>query len=141
MSSRRTFVDLREIASIIGVNHCRGIMNGQYCDGDHQRGFVRDGIVHMADRKVMRRSMIREFLVLAVEAMDPAIAGFAPWEARYLRCVRAERLAREALHIRLPSTLWNHDRWTVRAQLVSVPVDHPTRSAALAWSRLAEGET
>lgn len=132
---------LAEVAAAAGVPYCRGIVNGSYCGDpqtsgmDHKRGFVRDGEVHMADRR-LSRSVVRAFCLLAADAENDFDA-LPSWEARWRRCTAAERIARERLRIRLPSSYWNLDRWTVRAQLARVPTTEPHRAEALAWTRLA----
>lgn len=139
------YASLAEVAAAAGVPYCRGIRNGSYCGDlktttmDHRRGFVRDGEVHLSDRR-LSRPVIRMFCLLAADAEEGDVFDqMPPWEARWRRCVAAERIARERLHVRIPSAYWNLDRWTVRAQLTSVPNDDPRRAEALAWARLAGG--
>lgn len=134
---------LSEVAAAAGVPYCRGIVNGSYCGDpqtsgmDHRRGFVRDGEVHMADRPVTR-PVIRAFCLLAADAEEGEVYDqMPPWEARWRRCVTAAAIARNRLRVRIPSSYWNLDRWTVRAQLVHIPTSDPRRSEAMAWARLA----
>ncbi len=137
------YTNLPQVAAAAGVPYCRGIVNGAYCGDlktttmDHRRGFVRDGTVHMADRR-LSRSVIRYFALLAAQAEEgEAFDQMPPWEATWRRCVAAERICRERLHVRIPSVYWNNDRWTVRAQLTRVPTTDDRRAEALAWTRLA----
>ena len=86
---------MQEIADAAGVGYCRGINEtGQYCGGivtrttkiDHQRGFVRDGVVHFSDRRVSR-SAIRQFALLAAEiVIDQPLDEMPAWRSRWLRC-------------------------------------------------------
>ena len=129
---------MAEVAEAASTPHCRGIdAHGQYCEGDHRRGFVRDGTVHLSDRRVTRSS-IRQFSGLAAEVViDQPLDGMPSWRARWLRCSIAEEICRERLRVRIPNQYWDLDRWTVRAQLASVPVGTPQRAEAMAWATLA----
>ena len=137
---------MQEIAEAAGVGYCRGINEtGQYCGGivtrttkiDHQRGFVRDGVVHFSDRRVSR-SAIRQFALLAAEiVIDQPLDEMPAWRSRWLRCSIAEEICRKKLRVRIPSSYWNLDRWTVKAQLINVPAGTPQRIEAVAWTRLA----
>lgn len=136
------FNGLSEVAAAAGVPYCRGIVNGAYCGDpktsamDHKRGFVRDGEVHMTDRR-LSRSVIRQFCLLAADVEDELLDDLPPWEGRWRRCVAAQKIAKERLHVTIPSSYWNLDRWTVRAQLAHIPTDTPGRAEAMAWAKLA----
>ncbi len=133
-------MDLGRAAAAAGVGYCRGIVNGAYCyAGDHQKGFVTDdGTVHF-NRQRITHATLRKFCLLAAEAETGGM-DYPDWGVRYLHCSSAERIAREKLHVRIPSRSWTLDRWKVRAQLAHVPTDHPLRAEALAWSRLGGNE-
>lgn len=137
------FNTMAEVAAAAGVPYCRGIVNGSYCGDlrtttmDHRRGFIDGSTVHFADRR-LNRSVLKAFCLLAADLEDGVAFDQMPlWEARWRRCALAEQIARERLHVRIPSAYWNLDRWTVRAQLTHVPTDHPDRAQAMAWTRLA----
>lgn len=130
---------LAQVAAAINVEWCRGILpSGHYCAGNHRKGFVLDGVVHMSERRLTREA-IRRFLVMAAEVLlAEELRDAPPWESLYRRCELAETLAREVIRIRIPSRSWALDRWTVRAQLPSVHTDNPIRAAAKAWSELGD---
>lgn len=130
------------MAKAAGVPHCNGMISGRYC-GDiktyattHRKGFVQGGTVHMSERRV-NKSVIRTFCMLAAEAeAGSAYAGMQPWEQRWRTCVDAEHIARLRLHVRIPRSSWDLERWTVRAQLAQVPTGTPGRKEAMQWSSL-----
>lgn len=130
------------MAKALGVRHCMGMSNGRYCgdiktfEAEHKRGFLKDGAVHYSERRV-NRSVIRAFCMLVAESeSEGAYESMPPWQARWRMCVDAEHIARLRLHVRIPRSAWDLDRWTVRAQLASVPTDTPGRKEAMAWSSL-----
>ena len=135
-----------EVAAAAGVGYCRGIDPlGFKCGGiiilttkvDHQRGFVRNGVVHFSDRRVSR-SAIRQFAMLAAEiVIDNDLESMPSWKSRWLRCSIAEEICRKKLHVRIPSAYWNLDRWTVKAQLINVDPGTPQRREAMTWAQLA----
>jgi hypothetical protein len=138
------YAHMADVAAAAGVGYCRGIdPNGFWCGDirtshlEHQRGFVRDDVVHFSDRRVSR-SAIRQFAMLAAEIIiDQPMDDMPAWRSRWLRCSIAEEICRKKLHVRIPSAYWNLDRMTVRAQLIHVEPDVPQRKEAVAWTRLA----
>ena len=136
------YASIASLSRAVGVPHCMGVVHGRYCgdistfEAEHRRGFVRDGTVHMSERRV-NRSVIRLFCMLVAEFESFGVYDdMEPWERRWRMCVDAERVARLRLHVRLPRALWDVDRWSVRAQLVHVPTATPGRREAMAWSSL-----
>lgn len=130
------------MAKALAVKHCMGMSNGRYCgdintfEAQHKRGFVQGDTVHYAERRV-NKSVIRSFCMLVAELESAgAYSALAPWEVRWRTCVDAEHIARLRLRVRIPRSAWDLDRWTVRAQLASVPTDTPGRKEAMAWSSL-----
>lgn len=132
------FKSMAEVAERVGVEHCRGITpTGQYCDGDHRRGFADETTVHFADRRVTRAS-IRQFAVLAARVTTgPGVDEYPAWKRQWLLSSIAEETCRRRLRVRIPNKHWDLDRWTVRAQLADVPVGTPQRQDAMAWAVLA----
>ncbi len=105
---------------------------------DHRRGFIdAEGRVHMADRR-LTRSTLRTFCLLAADAEMLTLTEYddaPPWLLRFERCRRASEIARTRLHVRIPSSYWNLDRWTVKAQLANVDPGTPRRDEALTWAK------
>lgn len=137
--------NMTQAARAIGIEYCRGVRpTGGYC-GDpqtsaskHWSGFVsEDGVVHFAHRRV-NRGNLRLLCILAAKAkLSKELEGMEPWQAKWMTCVEASRIASEALHVRIPSSAWNIDRWTVRVQLVDLLPDTPGRAEALRWVNMS----
>jgi hypothetical protein len=130
---------LSQVAATGDIPFCRGIVNGSYCAfplDDHPKGFVADGVVHLADQQRTTTALLQRLCILAAELELGPIAGDS-WEVIYQRDALAEQIARKRLRVRIPRQAWDLDRWTVRAQLAHVPTSHPLRAGAMAWTRLA----
>lgn len=130
------------MAKALGVAYCMGMSNGRYCgdiktfEATHRRGFVKEGVVHYLERR-LNKSVIRAFCMLVAEAeSNGSYESMPTWEARWRMCVDAEHIARMRLHVRIPRSAWDLDRWTVRAQLAHVQTSTPGRKEAMAWSSL-----
>jgi hypothetical protein len=137
---------MQEVAAAAEVGYCPGLTPNGWCGGivilttkaDHQRGFVRDDVVHFTERRVSRSS-IKYFTMLAAEiVIDNDIDSMPKWRSHWLRCSIAEEICRKQLHVRIPAAYWNLDRWTVRAQLIHVEHGTPQRQEAMAWAQLAK---
>lgn len=117
----------------LGINVCRGInpRTGAYCQIDHDRGELADGLVHWRDRR-MTRASLRLFL-LVCSGTNPIVAGSTGWSRTYL-ANRWVIWAAGQLGYKLPKHLSDTDRARVKAQLASVPTDAPLRKEAMRWS-------
>lgn len=130
-------MNLTQAAAAAGIPYCRGLLNGVYCrSGDHAKGFVFDGFVHLADGQRTTDWKLQRLCMLAAELELGDLQG-EWWERRYQTCALAEQIARKRLRIRIPRSAWDIDRWTVRGHLAHVPTSHPLRARAMAWTKLA----
>jgi hypothetical protein len=129
---RYTFAELADWAKVI---RCRGIIPGTGipCDEDHELGAVTGNIVHWGERTRITKQGVRRFLYLCAQT-NPVVGNSEGWARIYLtnEWIRA---AANALGIRLPTNLANHDRARVRSMIAGLPVDTPLRPEAISWSR------
>lgn len=127
-------ITFEQAGSGLGLTVCRGIdpRTGSYCQRDHDRGELADGLVHWRDRR-MSRASLRMFLLVAAGS-NPVIAGTPPGWARTYLANRWAVWAAGQLGMKLPKHLSDTDRARVKAQLVSVPTDAPLRKEAMRWS-------
>ena len=138
------FRHVHEVAAVIDVPYCDGFDaegrscgNGLASEMEHRRGFVRNGVVHLSDRRVTR-SAIKQFALLVADAIiGSEVAEIPAWKARWLRCSIAAEICRRKIHVRIPAAYWNLDRWTVRAQAAQVVPGTPQRAEATAWAQAA----
>lgn len=106
-----------DVARDLGVTVCNG------CDevSKHRDGYPGIGVVHWYDRK-LNRNGLRRFLMLAIEARDPALGLMPNWMRIWTLNVEATYQAK-LLGVTLPKRLSDTDRARVRFYLDEVPGD------------------